>query len=298
MNRTFFLVGAGILGVLIIIGVVVYLMGNQAPINTPTASITPRPTVTLRASISPTSSTRPVSLPITGSNTPLASGTPSNLVKACGNSCVSAVDCPSTNTCQDISGQGKRCVLTTCATNPSACETTLCTLKGTATSTPTPTVRPVSAAVTASPAATAMAAQCGKTCVAHVDCGSGLICSNNKCIPESCIGGKCADPCKLPNTAIISDDADRALLGLFVLFLGFILWRTNLHTRLFFALGGRYLTAEFSDSEKEKLEFEVMMAERKAAKETEALRKKERQELGKNRDKFESAILDRDKKNK
>jgi hypothetical protein len=101
-------------------------------------------------------------------------------------------------------------------------------------------------------------AQCGDPCSTNSDCPNEHYCSaDGTCAAVFCKDGACEDGCQLPNTDLINDEVDRILFGVIILLIGAIIVRTNAHVDLFYAMGGRNITALFSDTERETLEREM-----------------------------------------
>jgi len=222
----------------------------------------------------------------------------------CGTNCTTDANCQTGDVC---SATGK-CVLAACKTNPSLCIASLCALStapkqcgGSCTTSAdcttgntcgsnglcTATVcTDANSGVTCSggcPVTTT--GKCGDSCANDTACPNNHTCSQGKCVADFCLPNKCNDGCQLPATALISDEADRLLHGLVALILGFLALRTNFHSKLFFTLGGRYLTAGLFESEAEKLAQEE-------AEDQVQQRKQKIRSAQKIRDNFEKSILD------
>lgn len=148
----------------------------------------------------------------------------------CGDACTSTSDCPTDHSCNTTSG---KCELTACV-NGDNCDPTMCTV------------------------VPDEVKKCGESCSTNAECPNNHTCSNGQCVLNSCLPDKCTDGCSLPATAIISDSADRLILGILAMMLGLLAWRTNFHVQLFYGLGGRHITANFSDEERSQLEAEII----------------------------------------
>ncbi len=124
---------------------------------------------------------------------------------------------------------------------------------------------------------TQVTSKCGDACSTTEDCPVDHSCIEQKCVANFCLPDKCNDGCTLPETAIISDEVDRLLLGVLVLIIGVLVYKTNAHMDLFYLFGGRNITSIWSDEEKEKLMEEKRQSEiiqkRYMAKKSEAQRK-------------------------
>ncbi len=221
----------GAVVVAVIVGLAIFLITQVSqpalpPSKTPPAApvTPPRTTPPASAPVSTPLRTPPAATTPPGT-TPPALTPPSAVAAKCGDFCRTISDCPLGNTCS-TTGQ---CVLTQCSASPGSCQASGCSLN--------PNVAGVPPArVTATPGASIPPA---------------AIAGGNIPTSSPISGGE------LPSTALISDDADRLLLGLLVIAGGLFVYLTNGHIKLFYALGGRYITAEFSDAEKQQLELEI-----------------------------------------
>jgi hypothetical protein len=161
----------------------------------------------------------------------------------CGDACISDSECPTDNVC---SASGT-CVIDECNSDPTKCmEGDLCELEDTDVGEGTDEEPEVDGT-----------AQCGDACQATGDCAGDNACEGGKCVASFCVGGNCADGCTLPETALINDDVDRVLLGFVIAIIGILAIKTNFHVKLFYALGGRFITAQFSTEEQDRLNQEV-----------------------------------------
>jgi len=221
----------GAVVVAVIVGLAIFLITQVSqpalpPSKTPPAApvTPPRTTPPASAPVSTPLRTPPAATTPPGT-TPPALTPPSAVAAKCGDFCRTISDCPLGNTCS-TTGQ---CVLTQCSASPGSCQASGCSLN--------PNVAGVPPArVTATPGASIPPA---------------AIAGGNIPTSSPISGGE------LPSTALISDDADRLLLGLLVIAGGLFVYLTNGHIKLFYALGGRYITAEFSDAEKAQLKLDL-----------------------------------------
>ncbi len=228
----------------------------------------------------------------------------------CGDICIDDTDCPQDNIC-DNTGV---CVLESCFEDPNKCvENDFCTLielPGPITEDIVPCGGAcqvdqdcaaahvcINGKCTANECLTASAVgcvegcpvtKCGDPCQVLTDCPVDHSCLQGKCVANFCIGEagkmKCEDGCSLPKTALISDEADLVLFAIIIIIAGIFIYKTNFHVELFYALGGRYITAEFSDNEKDKLDKEIEKINK--------IRKKQKlEESKKTRESFEKSVL-------
>lgn len=118
----------------------------------------------------------------------------------CGATCTANSQCPSNHTCSN-----NRCVLSTCATDPSRCTADLCTLQ--------PSV------------------QCGGSCTTNSQCPNNHTCSNNRCVINQCLNNaSCTNNgCTLPATALFDDQTDIILIGLLLVIAGLTVYKLNWH---------------------------------------------------------------------
>lgn len=221
----------------------------------------------------------------TGTNGSTGAGGPQ-----CGATCSSNFDCPLDSVC----GSSGACELIECAANPSLCMADLCTLMSDASDTGDATGGTGTGAGTGAGAGTGTGTgtgttdnstapgtlpvtggeprTCGQACTATSDCAAGLtcgaatgVCTDSQCVTSgapNCQNGCYVPPttaptsgdAKLPDTALISEEVDLLILGTLFVFMAALAWRTNSHIDLFYLLGGRQISAFFSDKDRKILE--------------------------------------------
>lgn len=162
----------------------------------------------------------------------------------CGGDCTTNAQCPNNHQCQT----GK-CVLNTCATDPSLCQSDRCTLLpdancgGTCTSnTQCPNNHTCSSGRCVLTQCTTNPAQCsadlctvlppttcGGTCSQTSQCPTNHTCSSGRCILNACMNNpSCTNNgCTLPATALFDDQTDMVLIGLLLVLGGLVIYQLN-----------------------------------------------------------------------
>jgi len=237
-NRRFLLIAIVIFVVLAVVAVVVYVtISNQpqtAVITAPTVAPPPAQT----AIIPPPNPLPPTSFPVKAV-TPPTPITPLVTNNSCGNACNTNADCGSNQVCGD-----SKCLLAACAHDSTLCiGGDLCTLVAgsanpTNASTPTPLTNPDSSPVIVPPT---------------------VVATN----PSSGNQTKVSNLQKLPKTGLFDDINSWLLIGVVLLIIGIVVIRTGLYVELFELIGGLYLLAEFSETEKQKLLLKLAANEQK-----------------------------------
>jgi hypothetical protein len=154
---------------------------------------------------------------------------------------------------------------------------TNCLASTTGVPTPTPTSTPVPGELV-----------CGEVCIPGSSiCAAGTVCSNvegtYRCALQTCIDnpGACADICsfeKLPQTALISDEADRIILAVIMVLMGGLAIRFGMNEKLgdlFWSMGGKYVLSKVHPAYARELKVETK-------KKVQSKRKQERKKFEKN----------------
>lgn len=166
------------------------------------------------------------------------------VVPKCGDTCSTNTQCPTDHACQS-----NKCVLNTCATDPSKCTADKCTLLPDAqcggsctTNAQCPnnhtcqSNKCVLNMCATDPTKCAadkctMLAVCGGSCTSNSQCPNDHTCSNNRCIINQCVNNaNCTNNgCTLPATALFDDQTDIILVGLLLVFAGLTVYKLNWH---------------------------------------------------------------------
>lgn len=136
---------------------------------------------------------------------------------------------------------------------------------------------------------------CGNICVPGSSiCAAGTVCSNvegtYRCALQACINnpGSCADICsyeKLPQTALISDEADRIILAVILVLMGGFAIRFGMNEKLgqlFWAAGGKYVLSKIHPQYAHELRAERERKAQMAKKKAISKQKQERKKFEKN----------------